>query len=285
MRFCKSQVNGQIMKTEYQKLEPTESGKNLFDSFFTNFEVKLYDENICNNDLVCETLYQLDMGKNSYKEDLENAEKSGDVSLMLKLLSYDARQSAQEPEYYSDIDQMKYLKNKPVHWLWTYFDKLPMARNTLFAFRFRRIMGKFMFKHIGENVKIFHNVEFSYGYNLVLGDNVVIHREVMLDDRAGIVIKNNASVSDFVNIYSHNHDTDDIMNITLTPTTIGEGARVTYHSTVLAGITLGDHAVLGAMSLATKSLAPLEVKGGIPAKKITTVKKDQLCHHHFKVQD
>ncbi|MCO4781964.1 MAG: acyltransferase [Candidatus Cloacimonetes bacterium] len=273
------------MKTEYQKLEPTESGKNLFESFFNTFESKLYDESICNNTLVCETLYQLDMGKSSYKEDLLGAEKSGDMALLLKLLSYDANQSAQEPEYYSDIDRVKYQRNKPIHWLWTYFDKLPMSRNTLFAFRFRRIMGKFMFKHLGDNVKIFHNVEFSYGYNLSIDDNVVIHREVMLDDRAGIVIKKNASVSDFVNIYSHNHDTNDIMDISLAATVIGEGARVTYHSTVLAGLSLGDHAVLGAMSLATKSLKPLEVKGGIPAKKITMVQKDHHGHDCFKVQD
>lgn len=273
------------MKTEYQKLEPTTLGKDLFESFFTNFEAKLHDESVCNNLLVCETLYQLDMGKDSYQEDLQKAQNSGDMALLLKLLSYDANQSAQEPEYYGDIDQVKYERNKPIHWLWTYFDKLPMSRNTLFAFQFRRIMGKFMFKHLGENVKIFHNVEFSYGYNLAIGDNVVIHREVMLDDRAGIIIKNNASVSDFANIYSHNHDTNDIMSITLTPTTIGEGARVTYHSTVLAGITLGDHSVLGAMSLATKSLEPCDVKGGIPAKKITTVKKDLHSPKHFKAQD
>ncbi|MCJ8345709.1 acyltransferase [bacterium] len=192
---------------------------------------------------------------------------------MLKLLSYDPRQSAQEPEYYGDLDREKYDVNKPIHWLWAYFDKLPISRNTLFAFPFRRIMGKFMFKHLGENVKMFHNIEFSYGYNLVIEDNVVIHREVMLDDRAGITIKKNASISDYANIYSHHHDINDIMDISLLPTVIGEGTRVTYHSTVLAGKSLGDHAILGSMALATKPIGDYEVKGGIPAKKIATVQK------------
>ncbi|PCJ20584.1 MAG: transferase [Candidatus Cloacimonadota bacterium] len=268
------------MKPEYQKLEAFVDAKNVFDVFFKNFEKDLYDKSICNDELVCETLYHLDMAKNSYKKDLEMAKSQSDMAMMLKLLSYDPRQSAQEPEYYGDLDQEKYKKNKPIHWLWAFFDKLPISRNTLFAFPFRRIMGKFMFKHLGDNVKLFHNIEFSYGYNLVIEDNVVIHREVLLDDRAGIIIKKNASVSDFVNIYSHHHDTNDIMKISLNPTTIGEGARVTYHSTVLAGQSLGDHAVLGAMSLATKPLNDLEVKGGLPAKKIAMVQRK-----NFKVQD
>lgn len=38
----------------------------------------------------------------------------------------------------------------------------------------------------------------------------MIHRHVLLDDRGGIEIGNNVSISDYANIYSHTHDIDQI---------------------------------------------------------------------------
>jgi len=267
------------MRPEYKKLQLSEESARIFDKFLAQFEEKLLDESTDKNELVCETLYRLETGHHGYQDALSIARDREDFIALTNLLSMDPRNSAQEPEYYGDINLTKYARNKPIHWLWTYFDKLPISRNTLFAFQLRRIMGRYMFCHLGENVKLFHNIEFTYGYNLTIEDNVVIHREVMLDDRGSIHIKKDASVSDYAHIYSHHHHVDDIYNITLHDTVIGEGARVTYHSTVLSGQSLGDHAILGSFGLATRPVDACVVKGGIPAKQIGKVvpKKNPGC--------
>jgi acetyltransferase-like isoleucine patch superfamily enzyme len=259
------------MRREYRDLKFQGAWSPIFEEFFAQFEAQLEDPSVDNNDLVSETLFRFETGAGGYVQALSKAREKNDLASLTRLLCLDPRNAAQEPEYYGDIDREKYAKNKPLHWLWTYFDKLPLGRNTLFAFPFRRIMGRFMFEHLGENVKMFHNIEFTYGYNLRVDDNVVIHREVMLDDRGGIWLKRNSSVSDFANIYSHHHHADDIMDIEMHNTVIGEGARVTYHATVLSGQSLGAHAILGAMGLATRPIDDHIIKGGIPAKQLGKV--------------
>ena len=88
-----------------------------------------------------------------------------------------------EPEYYSDINPKLYSQRKPFIWLWQMFDRSPLGLNALFAHRFRRMLAPLIFKSVGENFKCWQYVEWSFGYNLSIGNNVVIHRHVLLDDR------------------------------------------------------------------------------------------------------
>ena len=99
-----------------------------------------------------------------------------------------------------------------------------------------------------------------------IGDDVVVHRHVLLDDRGGIRIGNNASVSDFANVYSHTHSLADGRFVTAPQTIIGDGVRVTYHATVLAGVHLLADAMLGSMAVATRDIDGGKVALGIPAK-------------------
>src|SRR5437763_10446638 len=94
----------------------------------------------------------------------------------------------------------------------------------------RRLLARHIFKRCGENFKAFHNVEFSFGYNMEVGDNVVVHRNVLLDDRGGIILGNSVSVSDYANIYSHTHSIVDQKDVTNATTVIEDGVRVTYHA-------------------------------------------------------
>jgi acetyltransferase-like isoleucine patch superfamily enzyme len=49
-------------------------------------------------------------------------------------------------------------------------------------------------------------------------------------------------------------------------TELGPHARITYHATVLAGASVGENAMLGAMGLATRPVPASSVSVGIPAK-------------------
>ena len=83
---------------------------------------------------------------------------------------------------------------KPLTWLWIMFDRSPLGQNAWLGHRLRRLLAERVFKRCGKNVKIWHLVEFSYGYNLSVGDDVVVHRGVLLDD-AGRSSSGTASAS------------------------------------------------------------------------------------------
>src|SRR5260370_22587542 len=186
--------------------------------------------------------------------------------------SLDPRNVSTEPEYYSDVDAKLYAERKPLIWLWQMFDRSPMGQNALLGHRFRRMLAPLIFRRVGENFKCWHFVEWSFGYNLSFGDNVVVHRHVLLDDRGGIEIGNNVSISDYANIYSHSHDICDIRRVYTHATRIGDGVRVTYHATILAGTQIGEHAMIGTGAVVTRDVEPNHIVVGIPAK---TVKQQE----------
>lgn len=184
------------------------------------------------------------------------------------LLQMDPRNVTLEPEYYAEIDLEKYGPRKPLLWLWEMFDRSALGENVELGIAFRRILAKHVFASCGKNFKAFTHVRFSFGYNLNVGDGVVIHRHVLLDDRGGIEIGDGSSVSDFANVYSHSHNIVDGRIVYLPKTVIGKGVRITYHATVLAGTHVADDSMIGTSAVLTKSTEPHWVYVGVPAKKI-----------------
>lgn len=180
--------------------------------------------------------------------------------------SFDPRNATLEPEYYGDVDAQKYSERKPLIWFWMMFDRSPVGLNHWLGFRVRRMLARHVLKHLGENVKIFHGVEISFGYNLTIEDNCAIHKYVMLDDRGEIIIHEGSSISDYANVYSHSHDLNDGMIVTNSKTEIGPKARVTYHATVMSGVRVGEHGIVGSVGVASKNVEDFHIVGGIPAK-------------------
>jgi acetyltransferase-like isoleucine patch superfamily enzyme len=183
-------------------------------------------------------------------------------------MGLDPRNITMEPEYYIEVDTERYYRVKPLLWLWQMFDKSPVGNNVHLGVRFRRMLAPHIFKRCGRNFKCFSFVEFSFGYNLEVGDDVVVHRHVLLDDRGGISLGNRVSIADYANIYSHTHSIVDQRNVTLARTVLEDDVRVTYHATVLAGVTVGRNAMVGANAVATRDVRPFHVNVGIPAKSV-----------------
>ncbi len=187
----------------------------------------------------------------------------------LALAAMDPRNVTLEPEYYGDCDDARFQRVKPLLWLWYSFDRSPVGgQNVWLGVELRRVLAKHIFKRCGENFKAFQYVEFSFGHNMDVGDNVVVHRNVLLDDRGGIVLGNGVSVSDYANIYSHTHSIVDQVDVTNATTRIDDGVRITYHATVLAGVHVHTQGMVGAMAVATKDVRPYHVYVGIPAKSV-----------------
>jgi len=194
----------------------------------------------------------------------------GDGSLAHQAMvhSLDPRNATLEPEYYGDVDAAKYAERKPLIWFWMMYDRSAAGLNHWLGFRMRAMLAKHVFKHCGKNVKIFHGVEVSFVYNLTVEDNCTIHKYVLLDDRGELIIHEGSSISDFANVYTHSHDLNDGMIITNHKTELGPKARVTYHATVLSGVRVAEHGMVGSMGVASKDVPPFNVVAGIPAKTI-----------------
>jgi galactoside O-acetyltransferase len=207
----------------------------------------------------------------AYAENWETAVNDAALpsGLRLALASLDPREVTLEPEYYAECDEAKFARVKPLLWLWYSFDRTPLGgQNVDLGVRLRRLLAPYIFKRCGENFKAFQHVEFSFGYNMDAGDNFVVHRHVLLDDRGGILVGNNVSVSDYANIYSHTHSIVDQKDVTDALTILEDNVRITYHATVLAGVRVACNGMVGALAVATKDVRPYHVYVGIPAKSI-----------------
>ena len=228
-----------------------------FDEFVQQLEARLADPATDRYALVREVLAEVMYGR-PYAQLLVNAP--------LAALNLDARNVTFEAEYYLATDAEQFARVKPLLWLWKCLDQTPLGQNPVTGIPVRRVLAGHIFRRVGRNFKCWQNVEFSVGYNMEVGDDVVVHRNVLLDDIGGIELHDGASLSDYVNVYSHTHSVLDGPDVTLKKTVIGRGARITYHSTVLAGSVVSDDAMLATHALLREDIPPHGIAMGLPAK-------------------
>ncbi|MCP2015445.1 acetyltransferase-like isoleucine patch superfamily enzyme [Deinococcus sp. HSC-46F16] len=228
-----------------------------YNEFLRNLESRLADPATDRNVVAREVLAQAMYGR-EYGHLLADAP--------LAALNLDARNVTFEAEYYMATDAGQFARVKPLLWLWKNLDLTPVGQNPVLGIPVRRLLAGHIFRRVGRDFKCWQNVEFSVGYNMEVGDNVVVHRHVLLDDIGGIELQDGASVSDYVNIYSHTHSVLDGPDVTLRRTVIGRGARLTYHSTILAGSVVSDDAMLATHALLRGDIPPHGIAMGLPAR-------------------
>jgi len=128
---------------------------------------------------------------------------------------------------------------------------------------YRSLMG---FK-IGRGSSICMGARFRRYGRVTIGNNCVIHENVVFSNLDEIVIKDCAVVGPQCYLHTSDHDVYDRNFLTRTaPIVIGDHAFIGLRSTILKGVNLGDNAVVAAGSLVTKSVGACEVVAGVPAK-------------------
>ena len=245
-----------------------EAQRQLRDRWLADLDRQLCAPGADWNTLTRETLFQLAWpGQGRWDERVADGSLSDAARMAIEAL--DPRNITLEPEYYAEVDDARFERVKPLLWLWYSFDRLPIGgQHVALGIEFRRLLAPHIFARVGRNFKCFQHVEFSFGYQMEVGDDVVVHRHVLLDDRGGISLGNRVSISDYANIYSHTHSIVDQQDVTALRTVLEDDVRITYHATVLAGVHIGENGMVGASALATKNVRPYHVHVGIPAKSI-----------------
>ncbi|MDS0293952.1 acyltransferase [Halogeometricum luteum] len=243
---------------------PAEAERNV-QAFIDEVDERLSSaEDTC--EVVTETLVDLHGDRAAYErwqagKDLSAAER-------VRLQGYDPCNATLESEYYAEKDEERFEESKYLQWLWRQFDATPMADNIHFALRFRQMLAEHLFADCGENCRFFKGISFTYGHNISVGDNTVIHDDVHLDDRGKLTIGDRVSISDGVHLYSHDHDVVDQTEIRNFHTVVEDDARVTYDAMVRAGIHVGANSVVGARSVVQGDVPAHHIVAGTPAKSI-----------------
>jgi acetyltransferase-like isoleucine patch superfamily enzyme len=193
-------------------------------------------------EIVRDQLYQLYLGRPHGSK--PTVSLSSELPGTVLGYSLDPENVTMEAEYFPEIDSEEYAMRKPLLWFWKMFDRSPIGLNTWLGLRFRCMLARHIFDHMGSGVKLHHGVELTFGYKLSIEDGAVVHHGALLHDRGGIKIGKNAVVGSFARIFSHSYPSDG-SEVKLQPTTIGEGARIGSHEIVMGGASIRPGEVVG----------------------------------------
>ena len=250
---------------DYRVLKPTPAAERVFVEWIEklNEEFTNHDSEHRSN-IVRDALHQLYLGRSDAPR-----EPATGLAQQALIHSFDPRNATLEPEYYGDVDAVKYAERKPLIWFWMMYDRSPVGLNHVLGYRMRGGCGSEVVLETVNATRAFLTTD--SGFPLPdLEQALRTYRE--------IIIHEGSSISDYANVYSHAHDLNDGMIVTDHKTEIGPKARVTYHATVLSGVRVGEHGMVGSLGVASKDVAPFHIVGGIPAKpiKVKSIAPEEL---------
>ena len=131
------------------------------------------------------------------------------------------------------------------------------------------LLEKLFGREVPKSVGMFPPFHTDCGKNTVLGERVFINMGCKFQDQGGITIDEGALIGHNVVLATLNHylDPERRAGMTHAPIHVWIGAN----ATVLAGVTIGDGAVVAAGAVVTKDVAPCTIVGGVPAKVIKKI--------------
>ena len=123
---------------------------------------------------------------------------------------------------------------------------------------------------IGKGAAILMDCTFDCAAGFSLGNHSVINGKCRLDNKGGIFIGENVSVSQEVMILSADHDINSVDFAGRNRAVfIGDFVFVGSRALIMPGVTVGKGAVIAAGAVVTKDVEPFAVVAGVPAKVIT----------------
>lgn len=171
--------------------------------------------------------------------------------------------------------------------LWESIDRVPLGLNCAFSIPYRRIIAQKLFKKCGKGFIAHERCRINFPQLLEVGDNVAFNSNAFIDSKGGVYIGDGTMFAEDVTIFSHEHHEDDHMIRNYKKVTIGKDVIIGSRAIVLAGVTIGDGALVGAMSVVTKDVEERACVTGAPATSIRKTRTEgktleELNHFFFK---
>lgn len=113
------------------------------------------------------------------------------------------------------------------------------------------------------------------GMKVAIGRGTVINYGCLLYTTGGLIIGEHVSISSGVWLVTGTHDMNDpLFPANYKPIVIGNYVWIGVRATILAGVTIGEGAVVMAGAVVSRDVPPYAVVGGVPAKFVTRRKLD-----------
>lgn len=109
-----------------------------------------------------------------------------------------------------------------------------------------------------------------------IGKGVFINSGLLAMARGGITIEDGAQIAANVQLISNNHDPYDLSVLTCKPVLIKKAAWIGAGASILPGVSIGKHAIVGAASVVTKDVPDYAVAVGNPARVIKYIDADRF---------
>jgi len=149
--------------------------------------------------------------------------------------------------------------------------KMGMALRYIFVARLARRCGECVSVHEGVYLLHLENAEF--------GDHISIHPLCYLDAYGGLLIGSHVSIAHNATLMTTEHDfmlegvaTRDAP-VHSAPVELGDNVWVGCGARILAGISIGEGAVIGAGAVVTHDVPAATVAAGVPARVLKTISR------------
>ena len=128
---------------------------------------------------------------------------------------------------------------------------------------------------MGERMMVFLPLNVQYGTNITGGDDVTFNHNTTILDMSPVSFGNNVMVGPNSSFFAGNHalDPDERKNMFCTGGAIAveHDVWIGGHCVVLAGVTIGHGAVIGAGSVVTKDVPPMVLAAGNPCRVVREI--------------
>lgn len=111
----------------------------------------------------------------------------------------------------------------------------------------------------------------------IIGDRVFLNHNVSLTCLDEITIGDFCNIANNTIIVDHNHKYDAtgvIEGFETSPIHIGNRVWIGANVTILKGVNIGEGAIISAGAVVNKNVPPFEIWGGVPARKIKSLKRE-----------
>ncbi len=149
---------------------------------------------------------------------------------------------------------------------------------------------------LGNNVRIgaFSRIIISTSFNnlgnfIKIGNNVGIGEFAYLGGAGGLEIGDDCIIGQYFSCHPENHqfgDTNQLIRmqgVTRKGIRIGKNCWIGAKVTILDGVTIGDNCVIAAGAVVNKNMPNGTVIGGLPAKVLKTIDKNEEIHSQLNV--
>lgn len=162
-------------------------------------------------------------------------------------------------------------RNKVARMCWAIVYTFLYRTSPVVCHAWRRLLLRCFGARVGKRARVYPSTRIWAPWNLVMGDDSVLGRDVDCYSVATIVIERRAIVSQYSYLCTASHDyVVPEFTLLIGSIRVGEDAWVAAGAFVSPGVTIGSGAVVGARAVVTKDVEPWTVVAGNPARLIRT---------------